>query len=424
MGGETIIHPSVTSEEESDVYQDFPLPSMSSKSPTLGSDDKFEDGKNEVDGLLKNGFGQVDPQFNSPLEFEAIKNRKRKFYREVLQSYDELKVRRKNLNEAKIKVLSYVPGAWIENVGGMNLRDYDVPETTTLLLIGPRRSGKSSLVNRISRVFEYDKFAPERAQVSYFLSFGDGTKYLQEYMIPRYSSSFCVYDTPSLNNDTSDNIDMIEHWMKEGVCHGELVFRKSEGSSLWRKLKCKTQDIPWRSCKTRTVNFVIFVVDAVTVLKSIEGGGPEEAHYMQMITRAFKCPYVSFKDDKPVVVITHGDLLSLADRARVRVHLGELLGILPTKQIFDIPESHDLVTELTIADMLRYSLEHADRNLPHKNWVMEKVRKVFVSTYIYLLAMLVIALVAAYLKHSCTRHRKKSELHIDWHAIRHLWLGD
>lgn len=44
-----------------------------------------------------------------------------------------------------------------------------------------------------------------------------------------------------------------------------------------------------------------------------------------------------FSDDKPAVVITHGDLLSLADRARVRVHLGELLGIPPAKQIFDIP---------------------------------------------------------------------------------------
>lgn len=42
-------------------------------------------------------------------------------------------------------------------------------------------------------------------------------------------------------------------------------------------------------------------------------------------------------DDKPVIVVTHGDLLSLSDRARVRVHLGELLGISPTKQIFDIP---------------------------------------------------------------------------------------
>lgn len=54
----------------------------------------------------------------------------------------------------------------MEKVGGMQLTDYDVPKTTSLILIGPKGSGKSSLVNRISRVFEEDKFASERAQVS------------------------------------------------------------------------------------------------------------------------------------------------------------------------------------------------------------------------------------------------------------------
>ena len=50
------------------------------------------------------------------------------------------------------------------------------------------------------------------------------------------------------------------------------------------------------------------------------------------------CPLsIILTDDKPLVVVTHGDLLSRIDRARIRVHLGELLGIPPTKQIFDIP---------------------------------------------------------------------------------------
>lgn len=61
---------------------------------------------------------------------------------------------------------SYRPGAWIEKVGGLKLCDYDVPETTCLILVGPSGSGKSSLINRISKVFEDDKFAPVRAQVS------------------------------------------------------------------------------------------------------------------------------------------------------------------------------------------------------------------------------------------------------------------
>lgn len=60
----------------------------------------------------------------------------------------------------------YTPGAWIEEVGGMTLSDYVVPKTTTLLVIGPKGSGKSSLINRISKVFENHAFTSARAQES------------------------------------------------------------------------------------------------------------------------------------------------------------------------------------------------------------------------------------------------------------------
>lgn len=63
-------------------------------------------------------------------------------------------------------ILSYTPGQWIEKAAGRKLSEYDLPRTISLILIGPKGSGKSSLINRISRVFEDDKFAAERAQVS------------------------------------------------------------------------------------------------------------------------------------------------------------------------------------------------------------------------------------------------------------------
>lgn len=65
-----------------------------------------------------------------------------------------------------IKPSSYKPGAWIGKSGGTESSDYDVPVTTSILLVGPKGAGKSSLVNRISRVFEDDEFALERAQVT------------------------------------------------------------------------------------------------------------------------------------------------------------------------------------------------------------------------------------------------------------------
>lgn len=57
---------------------------------------------------------------------------------------------------------SYTPGSW----AGVNLSDYDVPKMTSIIIIGPKRAGKSSLVNRITRVIEGDEFAPARAQES------------------------------------------------------------------------------------------------------------------------------------------------------------------------------------------------------------------------------------------------------------------
>jgi len=41
-------------------------------------------------------------------------------------------------------------------------------------------------------------------------------------------------------------------------------------------------------------------------------------------------------DDKPVVVVTHGDRLSIQQRAHVQKELAELLNI-PAQQIYDIP---------------------------------------------------------------------------------------
>lgn len=135
--------------------------------------------------------------------------------------------------------------------------DYDVPETTCLVLVGPSLSGKTSLINRISKVFDNDKFAPARAQVSciHFINIsfihdqtkqlfivlrnfhciyllmsdnsriGDGTYFLHEYMIPRNSNSICLYDTRSLSDKSHENNKMLKNWMTKGVRDGELVVR-------------------------------------------------------------------------------------------------------------------------------------------------------------------------------------------------------
>ncbi|KAF8014666.1 hypothetical protein BT93_H0466 [Corymbia citriodora subsp. variegata] len=380
--------------------------------------------KDDVFGL---GDFEEDGVFSSALESEVYLRRRSNAYREVLGSYDDSRVHIESLGRAKSKILSYYPGAWIEEVGGTKSFDYNVPQTTSLILIGPRGAGKSSLVNRISKLLDDDKFAPERAQVSYNPSVGDGTYFLQEYMIPRGSTSFCLYDTRSLSADPSEDNKIIKRWMTKGVRHGELVIRESDDSSLRKRMRCKARWSGHPFSVIRRVNFVIFVVNSLTVLKSMDNNHDGQSQYMQLIANTYNCPYLSFKDDKPAVVVTHGDLLSITERARVRIYLGELFGIHPAKQIFDIPDNADLLTQFTIVDMLRYSLEHADRNLPRKTWVLKKVWRVPVSACFYVALIVGIAIIAAFIKRAHpsirgSQHVHKSKIHIDWPKIRHLWL--
>ncbi|GAV78216.1 MMR_HSR1 domain-containing protein [Cephalotus follicularis] len=422
MGGDSVTSSTFSPENEYALEDDLPHP-LDQSSNFLRDKLNMKVENDAVPFTGGNGLLFRDFDAEGGQQSEANQRRRLRVYKEILQSYTQLRIRSDNLKGAKSKILSYTPGAWIEPVGGMKASDYDVPTTTSLILLGPKGSGKSSLVNRISKVFEDDKFTSERAQVSYNSTFEGGTYFLQEYMIPRGETSFCLYDTRGLCDDPSDNINMIRDWIENGVRHGQLVIRKSDSASLRIRMKCKARNTRCQSSEIRKVNFVIFVVNGLAVLKSIYGDANAERQYAQMVAASFNCPYLSFKDDKPVVVVTHGDLLSHADRARIRVYLGELLGVPPATQIFDIPGNSDPATELTIVDMLHYSLERADRNLPQKQWTIFKVTRLSRRACSYLLLTLLgLAFLSSIVGNAHIHHASKPKHLIEWSAIRHLWL--
>ncbi|CAL9211249.1 unnamed protein product [Musa hybrid cultivar] len=322
-----------------------------------------------------------------------------KAYFDVLRSYRNSDERAGVLRDAKDLILRH-PGDWIEEVGGTTAGDYEVPDAITLLLVGPRGSGKSTLVNRITRVFDDDFSAPDRAQVSHNLSATGGTCFLQEYMIPRKSKSLCVYDTRSLSTNLPHNFRLLQRWMTRGVSHGEMVIRDSDDFVTRKNIKSMRRQGLLSPCKRRIVNFVIFVVDGLSVLKSMDA---KDDQYNEILFETFTYPFLSFKDNKPAVVVTHGDELSLSERAIIRTRLGELLGIPPIKQIFDIPGTSEFDTELAIVDMLRYSIEHADRNLAFNqsylfegqrifHWIMERLQDYDVILEVVIISLCIIIL--------------------------------
>ncbi|KAI4340320.1 hypothetical protein MLD38_025170 [Melastoma candidum] len=408
--GETTIDPDDLVSEASALLRD-------SGSKEVRDEQFGINGKLEVSEDILEENGSITAAFHG---YDEESRMRQGAYREVLKCYDNLRVNDETIALAREKILGYYPGAWLEEVGGMKLHDYQIPKSTCLLLIGPKGSGKSSLINRVSKVLEEDKFAPDRAQVSYN-SAGEGTYFLQEYMVPRGSTSLCLYDTRGLSSSFPENTKIMKRWMLGGVCHGEVVIRDSDDSDLRSRIKYRAHGKSKISSVKRMVNYVIFVVNGLAVLKSMNKN--LDPLYSELVSAAYKCPFLSFKDDKPAVVITHGDLLSIGERARVRIYLGELLGVHPAKQIFDIPDTDDPATALATVDMLRYCLEHADRNLLLET-TSKKVWKIHASTWMYISAMVVIAVIFACLKRAHhPPHPHHQHIRIDWPRIRHLWLG-
>ncbi|WVZ71788.1 hypothetical protein U9M48_020328 [Paspalum notatum var. saurae] len=275
----------------------------------------------------------------------------------------------RQLREAKELIRRYKPGDWIEGAGGAKAEDYALPEITTLLLVGPRGAGKSTLVNRITRVFDKDDdpFAPDRAQVS-CNSKSSGTIVLREYPVPRNSNAICIYDTCGWSSNPVKNSMMLHQWMTKGISHGEIATWDIDEGKMIRDIKPLGRQYSFLHCRTRKVNFVIFVVDGVSVLESIDGN---KKGYTEILHETFMSPFLSIGDDKPVIVVTHGDRLSIQQRAHVQNALAVLLGI-PVQQIYDIPGYDNYQTDMAILDMLRYCVQHAEQNLPLKlNYLLE-----------------------------------------------------
>ncbi|KAL8170173.1 hypothetical protein V2J09_021977 [Rumex salicifolius] len=345
------------------------LKSSSSFSSSPDDHSSLEDDQSHCSSDDDLGFDQMSNHENSSNQNPFAGNMRREIDQvpKMINSYRSSLVPIESLNEAKKLLLSYSPGSWIDKEEGEKLSDFDVPKTTTLLVVGFKGSGKSSLINRISRLFGDDKLGSNRAQVSSDgSSLEDGTYFLHGYMIPRRSSSFCLFDTRSLSDQVDDNDDLIKSWMTNGVRHGELVIRESDNSNLKDKLACKTRYGSELNEPVRKVNSVIFVVDGLSILRCMHDDN-ENTRHCRMLARTYNSPYFSFKDDKPAIVVTRGDLLSHEERARVRMYLGKLLAVPPATQTFDIPESSDPVTELASLKMLKYALERADKNLPHRS---------------------------------------------------------
>lgn len=74
-----------------------------------------------------------------------------------------------------------------------------------------------------------------------------------------------------------------------------MLIRDSDDQSLKSRIKCNNGRV---SDEIRNVNFVIFVVDGLSILKSLDRAEDVDGLYAEVFASAFKSPYVSFRGIK------------------------------------------------------------------------------------------------------------------------------
>lgn len=120
-------------------------------------------------------------------------------------------------------------------------------------------------------------------------------------------------------------------------------------------------------------------------------------------------------DENPLVILTHGDLLSPEDRVEARIKICEHLGVSETTGAYDVacltengilPEESDPVTAFALTEAIYRALIQSDRTyLPRRkpvDWVLQ-----FLS-----LVMCSIASFFALLAHIFSKLGRKSKLKI------------
>ena len=87
------------------------------------------------------------------------------------------------------------------------------------------------------------------------------------------------------------------------MCYSTLPVRDSDSPILQMRIKCKARQHGYSSSGIRMVNFVIFVVNGVSILKSMYGDDDVEKQYTEMVASTFSCPFLLFRGNKGSIIL-------------------------------------------------------------------------------------------------------------------------
>ncbi|XP_019180049.1 PREDICTED: uncharacterized protein LOC109175267 [Ipomoea nil] len=276
------------------------------------------------------------------------------------------------------KLTSYQAGDLWVPVGGIKKTDMDIPAVITLLLVGLTGSGKSSLVNFMYSVLGRSGLIPFAQTSSQPTKFT--TMLLEEHNVLRSKKNgFCVYDTRGLDCHRMDEgMEDVWSWMSDGVRHNQPCCRGSDDDREMMEYSMAGRCAN-KYCKRR-VNCVLVVADMEEAFKDFSSGDLKHVEAIKMI---FHSPSIRRSNEKPMLILTHGDILTAEERVETRLKLCESLGISETTGAYDIAclsesgipaEEGDPVSAFALTEAVYRSLLQSDRtHLPKrkfKDWVL------------------------------------------------------
>uniref|UniRef100_A0A5B7BUY8 G domain-containing protein n=1 Tax=Davidia involucrata TaxID=16924 RepID=A0A5B7BUY8_DAVIN len=237
------------------------------------------------------------------------------------------------LGELRHKLFTYRSGDFWVPTGGLKKEEMDIPPLNTILLVGFHNSGKSSLVNLMYSVLGRSGLIPF-AQTSSRVASNYRSWFMEEHNVLRsMQSGFCVYDTRGFDYDrVCEGVEELSEWMTDGVHHNQLCLRSGDPVLSKDEL-----EIPMLRSSSkfanRRVNCVMVVANVAEIYKAFKAGDKKP---LDALRDLFCSPALSKCNEKPILILTHGDKLSTEDRIDCRLKICEYLGVSEATGVYDI----------------------------------------------------------------------------------------
>ncbi|ONH94079.1 hypothetical protein PRUPE_8G269000 [Prunus persica] len=280
------------------------------------------------------------------------------------------------LNELRHKLHMYRSGDFWMPIGGITKENMDIPPLATILLVGFSASGKTSLVNLMYSVLGRSGLVPfaqtsppeTGSYSSNHSSKSRSSMVLKEHNVLRsLRSGFCVFDSRGFEYDqTGEGVEeQVSNWMSDGVRHNQVCLRPGDDAALMEH-----EEYSASKCVRRRVNCAMVVANMAEIYKALQAGDskPMEA------TRQLFCSVNAFTncndDERPILILTHGDMLSTEERIEGRLKICESVGVSETSGVYDIvclteygflAEESDPVSAYAVTEAVYRALLISDR---------------------------------------------------------------